>query len=171
LLIFFSKKMKILFTGGGTGGHVYPIVAIVRALRETAKGSYPLNLSYLGPKDNFCRVVLAHEGVRVKTITAGKIRRYSDPFAIFQNIIDVAVKIPFGTIQSFFEVMFIGPDLVFSKGGYGSFPVATAARLLGIPVFLQESDVAPGLTSRQIAPTALEIFTSFPRTEFFAKRR
>ena len=67
--------------------------------------------------------------------------------------------------------MFIGPDLVFSKGGYGSFPVATAARLLGIPVFLQESDVAPGLTSRQIAPTALEIFTSFPRTEFFAKKK
>ena len=64
--------MKILFTGGGTGGHVYPIVAVVRALKAISKGRYPLKLFYLGPKDNFCRVVLAREGVKVKTITAGR---------------------------------------------------------------------------------------------------
>ena len=163
--------MKILFTGGGTGGHVYPIVAVVRALKVISKGRYPLKLFYLGPKDNFCRVVLVHEGVKVKTITAGKIRRYMDPLAFFQNIIDVAFKVPFGTIQAFFSIMFTGPDLVFSKGGYGSFPVTFSAWILGIPIFLQESDISPGLTSRQIAPKALEIFTSFPKTEFFSKKK
>jgi len=163
--------MKILFTGGGTGGHVYPIVAVVRALKINSKGRYPLKLFYLGPKDNFCRVVLAREGVKVKTIAAGKIRRYMDPLAFFQNIIDMVFKVPLGTVQAFFSIMFMGPDLVFSKGGYGSFPVTFSAWMMGIPIFLQESDISPGLTSRQIASRTLEVFTSFPKTEFFSKKK
>lgn len=165
------KPIKILFTGGGSGGHIYPIVAVARALKIFTKGKYPLRLFYLGPKDNFCRLVLAREGVKVKTITAGKIRRYLNPLAIMQNIVDSLIKIPFGTVQAFFELMFIGPDIIFSKGGYGSFPVVASARILGIPVFLQESDIVPGMASRQIAPYALEIFTSFPKTEFFSPKK
>lgn len=55
------------------------------------------------------------EGVKVQTIAAGKIRRYLNPLAIMQNIIDSLIKIPFGTIQAFFKLMFIGPDIIFQK--------------------------------------------------------
>jgi len=55
------------------------------------------------------------EGVKVQTIAAGKIRRYLNPLAIMQNIIDSLIKIPFGTIQAFFKLMFIGPDIIFQR--------------------------------------------------------
>ncbi len=161
--------MKILFTGGGTGGHIYPILAVVRELRK--KYGAGINLSYLGPKDNFCKVVLAKEHVKTHTIIAGKLRRYADLLAVMQNIIDMVVKIPLGVLQSFFLLFFINPDAVFSKGGYGSFPVAIAAWVLRIPIFLQESDIMAGLAVRKTARYATAIFVSFPNTEGFSGRK
>ncbi len=154
--------MKILFTGGGTGGHVYPIVAIVREIRRI----YPkkdLEFYYLGPKDDFGLILLSQEDFIIKTIVSGKIRRY---FSL-QNFVDILFKIPFGTIQSFFLLLAIKPDLIFSKGGSGSIAVTYSARLLRIPVFLHESDVVPGLSNQTTAKWAKKIFTSFPKTEYF----
>lgn len=161
--------MKIILTGGGTGGHIYPIAAVVRELRKKYGNS--VKLSYLGPKDNFCKVVLAKEGVKVRSILAGKVRRYADPLAIMQNLIDICVKIPLGILQSFFLIFFINPDAVFSKGGYGSFPVALAAWLLRVPVFLQESDSVAGMAVKKTARYAKVIFTAFPETEGFSGRK
>jgi len=160
--------MKIVFTGGGTGGHIYPIVAIIRELKRKYGDIY---LSYIGPKDNFCRVVLAREHVKVRNIVSGKIRRYFDPLAVIQNVIDAVVKVPLGVIQSFFWLFLINPDLVFSKGGYGSFPVTISAWILGIPVFLQESDVVPGLASKKNIKYATGIFVSFAKTENLPARK
>jgi UDP-N-acetylglucosamine--N-acetylmuramyl-(pentapeptide) pyrophosphoryl-undecaprenol N-acetylglucosamine transferase len=157
--------MKILFTGGGTGGHIYPIVAVIRELKK--KYGDAVQISYMGPRDNFCSVVLAHEHVKVRRIFSGKIRRYLDPFSLIQNAIDALVKVPLGVLQSFIYLFFANPDLVFSKGGYGSFPVAVSARILGIPVFLQESDALPGLASKKTFKYATGIFVSFPKTENF----
>jgi len=115
--------------------------------------------------------VLRNEQVAIKTIAAGKIRRYIDPLAVLQNVIDVAVKIPVGFLQSFFYLFLGNPDLLFSKGGYGSYPVALAARALGVPLFLQESDIAPGMVSRKVASYAVEIFASFPKTEELPQKK
>ena len=71
--------MKILFTGGGTGGHVFPIVAIVREIRRIY-AKKDLEFYYLGPKDDFGNVLLREEDLIVKTISSGKIRRYFDRF-------------------------------------------------------------------------------------------
>ncbi len=161
--------MKILFTGGGTGGHIYPIIEIIREIRVKYAGG--IQLSYLGPKDNFCKVVLSKEGVKVRTILSGKIRRYSDPLALMQNVIDAAVKVPLGIVQSFFWLFIINPDMVFSKGGHGSFPVVVSAKILGIPVFMQESDMVPGLVSQKTANYAAGIFVSFPGTEIFPAKK
>ncbi|MCU0653006.1 MAG: UDP-N-acetylglucosamine--N-acetylmuramyl-(pentapeptide) pyrophosphoryl-undecaprenol N-acetylglucosamine transferase [Candidatus Pacebacteria bacterium] len=161
--------MKILFTGGGTGGHIYPIVGVIRELRRKYGGA--VALSYLGPKDNFCKVVLSKEGVKVRTIMSGKIRRYLDPLTMAQNAIDATVKVPLGILQSFFWLFILNPDLVFSKGGFGSFPVVISAWILGIPVFLQESDVVPGLVSQKTAGYAIAIFTAFPKTEFLPTKK
>jgi UDP-N-acetylglucosamine--N-acetylmuramyl-(pentapeptide) pyrophosphoryl-undecaprenol N-acetylglucosamine transferase len=154
--------MKILFTGGGTGGHVFPIVAIVREIRRI----YPkkdLEFYYMGPKDEFSLILLAQEDLIIKTIVSGKVRRYFS----WQNFIDIFFKIPFGIIQSFFSLIAIRPDLVFSKGGSGSIAVTCSARLLRIPVFLHESDVVPGLSNQKTAKWAKRIFISFPKTEYF----
>lgn len=157
--------MKILFTGGGTGGHVFPLVAIVREIRRL----YPKKIEfyYLGPKDELALILLSQEDFVAKTIVSGKIRRY---FSL-ENIIDIAIKIPFGIFQSFFMLLLINPDLVFSKGGSGSFGVTFAARFLKIPVFLHESDVVPGLSNQKTAKWAKKIFISFPKTEYFDPKK
>ena len=67
-----------------------------------------------------------------------------------QNFVDILFKIPFGVIQSFFLLLAIKPDLVFSKGGSGSIAVTYSARFLRIPVFLHESDVVPGLSNQTL---------------------
>ncbi len=155
--------MKIVFTGGGTAGHLFPILAIIRELRNVYPGTN-LKIYYAGPKSQHGEVLLSQENVMVVDILCGKIRRYRS----FKNIGDI-FKVPLGIIQSIFWLFFTAPDVVFSKGGYGSFPVAMASGFLRIPFILQESDIAPGLASKVTSKWALEIFTSFPDTEYFPK--
>ena len=156
--------MKILFTGGGTAGHVFPILSIVRELKKIYPGK-DLEMFYLGPKDSYVHSLIK-EGVKVKTILSGKVRRYIS----IKNLFDV-FKLPIGCIQAFFWIFFKNPDIVFSKGGFGSVPVVLSALILHTPVFLHESDSAPGLASRTTAHWAVEIFTSFPKTEKFKKEK
>ncbi len=155
--------MKIVFTGGGTSGHIFPILAICREIKRIYSKS-DLKLYYIGPKNKYELGLLAQEGVKVKKILTGKLRRY---FSL-KNFFDI-FKVPLGTLQALFWLFFLAPNLIFSKGGYGSIPTAFAAKILAIPIFLHESDVVPGLASKIESKWALEIFISFPKTEFFPK--
>ncbi len=157
--------MKILFTGGGTGGHVLPIIGIVREIRRIHQ-SKDLQFFYIGPRDKFGEILLSQEGIKVTTVLSGKIRRYLNWETFFQNLIDVVLKIPIGVIQAFLYIFFSAPDLIFSKGGFGSVPGVIAGWLLRVPIFLHESDVSPGLANRFLSRFALEIFVSFPKTEY-----
>jgi len=162
--------MKIVFTGGGSGGHIFPIIAICRELRRI----YPkkdLKMVYLGPKDEFGKILLSQEGIKVKTVMAGKIRRYWGIGSFFLNFIDIFFRIPFGFFQAFLYLFFSGPDLIFSKGGYGSIPTVLAGWFLGIPIFLHESDISPGMANRFLSKFSIEIFVSFPRTEYFSQKK
>ncbi|MGC9031236.1 MAG: undecaprenyldiphospho-muramoylpentapeptide beta-N-acetylglucosaminyltransferase [Minisyncoccia bacterium] len=152
-------KIKIVFTGGGTAGHILPILAIKKELEKLDKNQN-LNFYYIGPKDNYINKIFSGENIKIKTIITGKIRRY---FSIL-NIVDF-FKFPIAFLQAMFYLFFISPDLVFSKGGYGSFFAALSARILHIPLFLHESDVVPGLANLIESKWALEVFTSFEKTE------
>jgi len=162
--------MKILFTGGGTGGHVVPIIAIVREIRKIHLEK-DLQFFFIGPKDEVSSTLLLQEGIKVKTILAGKIRRYISGEAFFQNLIDICIKIPIGILQSFFYIFFLSPDLIFSKGGFGSIPGVLAGKLFFVPIFLHESDTTPGFANKFLRGFALEIFASFPKTECFSLKK
>jgi len=151
--------MKILFTGGGTGGHIFPIIAVIRELKKEK-----LDLFYIGPKDEISQIFLSKEGVKIKTILTGKLRRYFDFKTFFQNIIDI-FKFPIGFLQAFFYIFFLKPDLILSKGGYGSLSPTLAGFLLKKPIFLHESDIISGQANRLLAKFSLKIFVSFLETE------
>lgn len=158
-------SMKIVFTGGGSGGHIFPILAIVREIKkEILPATKNFGLYYVGPDDKYGLELLRQEGVKIKKITCGKLRRY---FSL-QNFLDL-LKMPIGFLQSLFWLFFLAPDLVFSKGGYGSFPVALVANILTIPIFLHESDIEPGFASKIESKWIQEIFISFEQTAFFPK--
>jgi len=146
--------MRILFTGGGSGGHVFPILAIKKVFQEKGFHFY-----YLGP-DSFARENFINQEIKTRFIFAGKLRRYFSlevPLDLLKTFI--------GILQSFWYLFLIMPDVVFSKGGYGSFPVVFIARIYRIPVILHESDSAPGLANRVLARFAQKIILSFPGSE------
>lgn len=151
-----------MFTGGGTAGHIMPIVAIGRELRRLYLGE-DLKLYYIGQEDDLAIALLRQENFRIKIITTGKVRRYFS----FKNFVDILFKIPFGFLQSFFIVLFMRPNLLFSKGGPGAAVVCLCAKILGVPVFIHESDVAPGLSNRISSRWAKKIFISFEKTKYF----
>ncbi|MBI4359187.1 MAG: UDP-N-acetylglucosamine--N-acetylmuramyl-(pentapeptide) pyrophosphoryl-undecaprenol N-acetylglucosamine transferase [Candidatus Nealsonbacteria bacterium] len=179
--------MKIVLTGGGSGGHVFPLIAVVREIKslylqkrlaesrdvfgefkdKKSPKSEGLDFYYLGPRDEFSLILLSQEGVRTEEISAGKLRRYLTAKTFFENLVDIFFRVPWGILQSFFRLFFFAPDLIFSKGGYGSFPVVLAAFFLRIPIFLHESDVDPGLSNQILCRFSQKIFVSFPKTERF----
>ncbi len=154
--------MRIVFTGGGTGGHLFPIIAVAREIKRLSQDP-KIQLHYIGPADSMSLFLLKQENVVVHPITAGKIRHYFS----FENFTDILFKIPVGFLQSFFILLFSRPKLVFSKGGTGSAPVVIAAHILGIPIFIHESDTVPGKSNRLAYPWAKKVFTSFQKTAYF----
>ncbi len=143
-----------------------PLVALIRELRRMVPAK-DLKFLYLGPKDEFGELVLSHEGIPTGTVLAGKVRRYGGILPTLENILDIAIKIPLGVMQSFWRIFFFSPDIVFSKGGYGALPITIAAKALGVPIFLHESDAVPGKANVFASRFALKVFTSYPKTPDF----
>jgi UDP-N-acetylglucosamine--N-acetylmuramyl-(pentapeptide) pyrophosphoryl-undecaprenol N-acetylglucosamine transferase len=162
---------KIVFTGGGTGGHIFPIIAIARELKKISP--FDISCFYVGTKDDFSFIFLPQEGIKTSFVLGGKIRRYLNPASFFQNIFDLFIKIPAGFFQSFFILFFLMPDVIFSKGGYGSLGTVIAGSILRIPIFMHESDISPGLANRICSNFASKIFISFPpkETEYFPLKK
>ncbi len=149
--------MKILFTGGGTGGHFYPIIAIAEAVHDAVHERKLLEpeLLFAAP-DPYDREMLIANAIEFVPTAAGKIRGY---FSLL-NFIDY-FKTGWGIIRSVLRIFFLYPDVVFGKGGYGSFPSLFAARLLGIPVVIHESDALPGRVNAWAGKFAQKIAVSF----------
>lgn len=149
--------MKIVFTGGGTGGHIFPIIAVARELEKTAqRDKKALEMIFLGDT-NGSEQLFIDNNIKPKNIITGKLRRY---FSL-QYLVDIP-KIILGLIQSYIYLLMYMPDVIFSKGGYGSFPVVVIGWLFRIPVISHESDSIAGLTTRVLARFSRKIVVSFP---------
>lgn len=159
---------RILAVGGGSGGHVTPVVAVLRELRETQPHTdvrFWCDHHY-APQAK--RIMDEYDPtIRVQKVLSGKFRRYhhltklqhlTTPAVIFPNIRD-AFLVFLGVGQSIFRLLFWRPDVVFANGGYVCLPVGWAAWLLRIPLVIHDADAVPGLTNRLLAPLATRIAT------------
>lgn len=149
--------MKIVFTGGGTGGHFYPLIAVAEAMRDLAlEGQLlPPKLYYLADKPYDEEALFANDIVFLKA-PAGKMRRY---FSLL-NITDL-FKTAGGFVTCFFILLKLYPDVIISKGGYVSVPTVLAAALLRIPIIVHESDAKPGRANLLGAKHATRIAVAF----------
>lgn len=157
--------MKILFTGGGTGGHFYPIIAVAQAVRERIREKKILTpqLYYMAPTKYNPRALFDNE-LEFVQVPAGKIRRY---FSVL-NFTDI-FKTAYGCVSAIIKMYSIFPDVVFGKGGYASFPPLLAARILGIPVIIHESDSRPGRVNAWAGKFAKKIALSYPAASKYFK--
>ncbi|MDP3996766.1 MAG: undecaprenyldiphospho-muramoylpentapeptide beta-N-acetylglucosaminyltransferase [bacterium] len=155
--------MKILFTGGGSGGHFYPIIAVAESIRDIAREKRLLKpeLYYIST-DSYNARLLYDNDIFFKKVQAGKTRRYMS----VKNFFDI-FKTVAGVFKAIIIVFKIYPDVVFGKGGYASFPVLFAARLLRIPVVIHESDSEPGRVNAWAAKFAVRIAISYPEAAKF----
>jgi UDP-N-acetylglucosamine--N-acetylmuramyl-(pentapeptide) pyrophosphoryl-undecaprenol N-acetylglucosamine transferase len=145
---------RVLFTGGGTAGHVTPNIALLEAAKSKS-----WEVAYVGSAEGIEREMIGAMGVAYYSVSSGKLRRYFS----WQNFID-PFFILWGILQSLVLCFRWRPDVVFSKGGFVSVPVVVAAWLLRVPVISHESDVTPGLANRLTYPFCRKICVTFEAT-------
>jgi UDP-N-acetylglucosamine--N-acetylmuramyl-(pentapeptide) pyrophosphoryl-undecaprenol N-acetylglucosamine transferase len=144
--------MKVLVSGGGSGGHIYPALAVATQLVK----QYQADILYLGSDDGLENELAPAAGFPLVIVKAGKLRRYIS----WQTLTGVA-RIPVGMAQAVGIVRKFNPDVVFTSGGYVAVPAALGARLKGVPLLMHQQDVPPNLSNRLIAPLATRISVAF----------
>jgi UDP-N-acetylglucosamine--N-acetylmuramyl-(pentapeptide) pyrophosphoryl-undecaprenol N-acetylglucosamine transferase len=160
--------MKIVLTGGGTGGHFFPLISVAEEIRSIIEKEkiLPIKLYYFSDSPYDKRALFEND-IKYVYIPAGKNRLYGG----IQNYIDMIKLIP-SCIQALIKLFSVYPDVVFSKGGYASFPTLFAAKILRIPVVIHESDTIPGRVSLWSAKFATKIAISHPTAaSYFPKEK
>jgi UDP-N-acetylglucosamine--N-acetylmuramyl-(pentapeptide) pyrophosphoryl-undecaprenol N-acetylglucosamine transferase len=156
-------KVKIVLSGGGTGGHIFPLVTVAKKIKEIAQlDGRELEFLFIGPDGVFETQIMEENNIKRKKIFCGKLRRYFS----FHYFVDI-FKIPLGFCQAFWHLLWFMPDAVFAKGGFASVPVAVAAKLLFIPVLIHESDSVPGLANKFLGSLADRVAINFKRAEIY----
>lgn len=154
---------RVVFAGGGTGGHLYPALAIAEALQRTAPD---IGISFIGARGRIeARVVPAHGYAFYPIWVAGFRRRLSLEILLFP------VKLAVATVQSLVLLLRLRPSVVVGTGGYVCGPPVFVATLLGIPTVLQEQNSYPGVTTRLLARRVREVHIAFDVTRTFLKRK
>lgn len=153
---------KILFTGGGSAGHVTLNLALIPIFLNEG-----WQVSYVGSYTGIEKDLLEKfSEVKYHSIHTGKLRRYFS----WQNFLD-ALKIPIGILQAVGIVLKEKPDVIFSKGGFVSFPVVVAGFVCKVPVLMHESDVTPGLANKMSLRFVSKFFTTFEDTIKYVKNK
>ena len=137
-----SPSIRVMVTGGGTSGHVTPALAVIERGRDRG-----WTVDYVGSKKGIEKGLVEDAGLPFHSIPVGKLRRY---FSV-QNFLDPFLVLA-GVVQATVLVRRLKPQVVFSKGGFVSFPVVVGAWANGVPVVAHESDTTPGLANRISMP-------------------
>ncbi|ALX48747.1 undecaprenyldiphospho-muramoylpentapeptide beta-N-acetylglucosaminyltransferase [Lentibacillus amyloliquefaciens] len=149
------SEKRILFTGGGTAGHVIVNLALIPVFQKEG-----WEVDYIGSQNGIERKLIESlDDVTYHPISTGKLRRYmskenfKDPFKVLK-----------GTMQAWRIIGKRKPAVIFSKGGFVSVPVIMAAKLRGVPAVIHESDFTPGLANKIAIPFAEKVLATFPET-------
>ncbi len=155
--------MRVLVSGGGTGGHIYPALAVAMQLRD----KYQAEILYLGSDDGLETELAPAAGFALATVRAGKLNRYVS----WRTVTGVA-RVPVGMGQAVSIVRNFKPRVAFTSGGYVAVPTGLAARMNGVPLLMHQQDVPPNLSNRLIAPIATRISVAFSDSlAFFPARK
>ncbi len=146
------SEKRVVFTGGGSGGHTMPALAVAKEFINK------LSLFYIGSKNGIENSIIKTQlrGIPYYPISTGKLRRYIS----FKNFIDI-FKVFLGIVESFFILIRIKPDLIFSTGGFVSVPPVIAARILRIKIIIHEQTIDAGLANKISAKFADRILLTF----------
>lgn len=151
-----------MISGGGTGGHVYPILAIVEALKQQIASCEFL---YVGSRGGVEEGLVSREGLPFTTISTGALRGLT-PWGVVRNLSRMIA----GFGQSLRIIRHFSPDVALVTGGYVCAPVAVAAWLLRVPLLVVLPDLEPGLAIRVLSRLATRVSVSFPEVaRYFAK--
>lgn len=149
-----SHLKTIILTGGGTGGSVTPLLALVSNFRDAG-----YEVVWMGTHHGLERTMVEEEKISYYGISSGKWRRY----ASLKNITDF-FKILIGFFESLVILHRLKPSLVMTAGGFVSVPIAWAAWILGYPIIVHQQDLKPGLANRLMAPCAAHITVTFSKS-------
>ena len=150
-------KIKVLIAAGGTGGHVYPAIAIADALRDSSANT---DILFAGTKNHMEWDTVSKAGYNITSIwISGFHRRFTIKNLLFP------IKLASSVVQSLVIIKKFNPDVVISCGGYVAGPVGWVATKMGIPLVIQEQNSFPGITNRMLGKNAELIFTAFDDAE------
>lgn len=150
-----NQSPRIVLTGGVSGGHTFPLIAVARVLRKR----YPqgIEILFIGARGAFEEQAMREELLPTKWVLYGKMRRYFS----WLNYADY-FKLPIGFVQALWHLLWFMPDVVFSKGGAASVPVVLAAWLYRIPVLIHDSDAVAGRANVFLGRFAQKIAIAYP---------
>ena len=160
-----DRAFRLIVTGGGSGGHTYPALATVRALRSRlAASGRELTVVWAGTAGSLEQRVAGGELIPFRAIATGKLRRAGNPLLMLTpaNARDMA-RVPSGVLQARGAVREFGPDAVLATGGYVAIPVGLAARWCGVPLVVHEQTTRLGLANRVLAGRATVMAVSRSR--------
>lgn len=154
-----AATLRVVIAGGGTGGHLYPGIAVARALIATRPGTV---VTFAGTTQGIEARVIPREGFELDTIRSGGLKGKS-----LADRARGAGLIPLGLLDAWLLLSRRRPSLVIGVGGYSSGPVVLAASLRGIPTLLLEQNAVPGLTNRLLARVVRAAAVTYPSTQAF----
>lgn len=157
--------MKVVIAGGGTGGHLYPGIAIARELLKESGNE----VLFVGTAEGIEARVLPKEGLPVRFISVGKLKGMK-----LLSIIKTMAMLPMSVLQSLMVLHEVRPDVVIGVGGYSSGPMGLAALGLRVPLFIVEPNSYAGLANRNLGKLADKVILCFPGTgarKFFPARK
>ena len=159
--------LRIGLTGGGTGGHLFPLTTVAKFIKEHYGQDQEVDFMFFGPISDLEVEIMDKNFIPYKKVMSGKMRRY-----VSANYLVDLFKLPIGIIQALWHLLWFMPDVVFAKGGFASVPVVMAARLYRIPVLVHESDAVPGIANKFLGSISNKIALTFKRAKiYFPKQR
>jgi UDP-N-acetylglucosamine--N-acetylmuramyl-(pentapeptide) pyrophosphoryl-undecaprenol N-acetylglucosamine transferase len=156
--------MRVIFAGGGTGGHLFPGLAVAR---EFQRRDGRTEILFVGTEQGIEFRVLPKEGFKLETLAVKGIKGRG-----VRGLLDALYGVPAGFLRSLAIIRKFRPDCIIGLGGYASGPLLLAGRVTGVCCAIMEQNLRPGFTNKILARLVQRVFTSYPQSaEFFRGAR